>query len=459
MSNLAFKDIWLTQVIQEKEVSAGPLEDTAIMTSLRAETSELDSKIARRAFLLAKREGILTLVQQWGQATKIAVVLLFLLAVISGIGLAVGALDMQRQHVNILLAWFALLGLHFLTFFLWLVLMLWRRPSVLGKSWLWLSQKIARGPYAPLVAQAFVKTCQQQKALPWIAGVISHGFWLLVLSVATLYCLFLLAGKQFSFAWETTILSPDTFVALTHFLGAVPAVLGFDLPNTELITQSSNQVASLPDAQRIWSAWLTGQVVVWGIMLRLLAFLGCFIQARLALGRLFIDIHHPVYASVIKRLNPSSERLPIDAEAPAYQLPQIEQAGAGLPTDIGQRLVFGLELSPRQKWPPFAWHMSVTDLGRIESRQERHALLQRLSQYPVAEVLIFCDAQQTPDRGLAYFIRDISQYAQQTKIYLLSLDENAERRSLWEKTLSDMGLDKEHIFYHPQQVDTWVNPL
>jgi len=60
---------------------------------------------------------------------------------------------------------------------------------------------------------------------------------------------------------------------------------------------------------------------------------------------------------------------------------------------------------------------------------------------------------------LAYFIRDISQYAQQTKIYLLSLDENAERRSLWEKTLSDMGLDKEHIFYHPQQVDTWVNPL
>ncbi len=74
----------------------------------------------------------------------------------------------------------------------------------------------------------------------WGLGALVHGLWLLGLLTALAMLLGLLATRRYGFVWETTILGSDTFIALTQALGALPALLGFPLPDAELIRASSH---------------------------------------------------------------------------------------------------------------------------------------------------------------------------------------------------------------------------
>ncbi len=454
MSTFRFQDLWVAQAIRQKEEHWGPLEDQAIMVKIKADpnTHSIDQKIMQRAQLLAQREGLTHVIQQWRTSAKLALWILALFAILSGITLAFNALDTQQQQVNILIALAALLGLHLFTFFLWLASFLasWQQQSLLGRLWLWLSKKLARSPDSTLALQAFIHT--SSSSMRWIVGSITHGFWLITLSVAVIVFLALLATQHYSFGWETTILSGQTFVQLTHIMGSLPSLLGFDLPSTELILQSNNQIATLPDAQKTWSIWLTGQVLIWGVLVRLISFIFCVLKARSTLNNIALDIESPAYATLINRFSPSSEKIGLDSLAPRYELPTIQTQQLAWRTT---RLMVGIELIPHQPWPIIPLHSSVSDAGKIETREERHQLLARLSQHPVQELLIVCNGQQTPDRGIAYFIRDISQYAQQTKVYLHIDNEAQSRLNLWEKSLMDMGIAQDAIWHLPHQLLSW----
>ncbi len=454
MSTFRFQDLWIAQAIRQKEEHWGPLEDQAIMLKVKADPHlhSIDQKIMSRAQLLAQREGLTRVIQQWSSATKIALWILVLFAIISGATLAFNALDTQQRHVNILVALAALLGLHFITFLLWLLSFFasWQQQSLLARAWLWISKKLARSPDSTLAMQAFIHTAN--KGMRWIVSSISHGFWLIALVTAAIVFLALLASQHYSFGWETTILSSQTFVHITQFLGSIPALFGFPSPSTELITQSNNQIATITDAQKIWSIWLTGQLLVWGILLRLVCLIFCLIKARHNLAQHRLDIESPAYATLVNRFSPSSEKIGLDSLAPRYELPEVNTQQHAWETT---RLIVGIELPPQQSWPLMTLHSSVTDAGKVETREERHQLLARLSQHPVQELLIVCNGQQTPDRGIAYFIRDISQYAQHTKVYLHIHNEAQSRLALWEKSLTDMGIPKEDIWQHTQQLFPW----
>lgn len=455
MSSFPFHDLWITQAIRQKEEHWGPLEDQAIMVKIKADASlsSLDQKIITRAKLLAQREGLTQRLQQWTSASKLALVTLFLFAILSGITLAFNALNSEEHQVNILVALVALLGLHTLTFLLWLISFFatWQQQSLLGRAWLWISKKLARSPDATLAMQSFIHTAQ--KGMRWIVSSITHAFWLLTLCTALIVFLALLASQHYGFRWETTILSSQTFVHLTHILSSLPSLFGFDTPSTELILQSNNQIAPLADAQKSWSIWITGQVLIWGIFIRLISFIFCFTKAKLALKQNNIDIESPAYASLLHRFSPSSEKIGLDSQAPRYQLPTVQTQDHTWETT---RLIVGIELPPQQAWPIISLHRSVSDAGKIETREERHQLLARLSQHPVQELLIVCNGQQTPDRGIAYFIRDISQYAQQTYLYLQINHPEQSRLQLWQKSLADMGITQEMIWHNPQQLFSWT---
>lgn len=458
MPTFRFKDLWITTAIQQREEHHGPIEDSAVLTTLLAESAHqnnLDAKVIRRAYLLAQRDGLLSTIQQWTQASKLALWVLTFFAIITGVGLAFSALDNQQKHVNILLALVALLGLHGLTFLLWLFSFLasWQQQSLLGKCWLWLSRKIARTTDALLAMQAFIQTSNQQGGMRWIVSTISHGFWLIALCTATITWLALLAGKQFSFGWETTILSADSFVALTHSIGLLPALLGFPMPTTEIIVQSSNHIALAPEAQRIWSVWLTGQLVIWGVLLRLICFLVSFFKAKTALASTKINRQSPSYQAVINRLT-TYEHLQTDTIKPDYILPKVTDNTNNIKATSSSLCIIGVDLPPNIRLP----NLLPSNVTRIESREERHQLLKALSQNPVQQLLMLCDSTQTPDRGIAYFIHDISQYAQQSAVYLLNHNEANSRLSLWQKSLSEMGILDKQIWYHPQQLMTWLQP-
>lgn len=461
MSKFHFKDLWVATAIQQKEEHYGPLEDQAILVSLLADSShqkDTTVQFIRRAHLLAQREGLLATLQQWCQAAKLALWLLAIVALFTGVGLAFSALDNLQKHVNILLALVALLGLHGVTLLLWVLSFFasWQQQSLLGKWWLWLSRKMARSEDALLITQSFIHTSNQRSGMRWIVSTISHGFWLIALCTATITWLALLAGKQFSFGWETTILSTEAFAAITHTAGFIPALLGFPMPTSELITQSSNHIAVAADAQKIWSVWLTGQLVIWGVLLRLICFLGCFFKAKAALASIRIDTQTPSYLAFIQRLQ-NHQRITTDRSKPDYILPKVSsvehpQNLEEFNSQNSTICVVGIDLPSNIVLPNI-----LSAVVRIESREDRHQLLAQLSQHPVPQLLIICDGTQTPDRGMAYFIQDISQYAQKTAIYLHISHDSRSRLSLWQKALTDMGIEAKTIWHHPQQLTAWLN--
>ncbi|MCE7766728.1 DUF2868 domain-containing protein, partial [Pseudomonas putida] len=75
--------------------------------------------------------------------------------------------------------------------------------------------------------------------------------------------------------WETTILGADTFVALTQALGALPALLGFRVPDVAMIRASGDSQPALELARQAWAGWLLGVLLAYGIVPRLLLAAWC----------------------------------------------------------------------------------------------------------------------------------------------------------------------------------------
>lgn len=453
MPIFTFKDFWLAEIIHQREANWGPMHDTAIMARLQAEGGYVHDKIIRRALLLSRREGLYSLVQQWLFAAKIALFFLVGAAVIAGIGAAYSTLHVGQSHVNIMMALVTLLGLHALSFFVWVLTFInpWQEQTVLGKMWLWISRKIARGPDNALAAQAFIHVSKQHRCLRWVLSAISHGFWMVLLCVATIALLLMLATLQVSFGWETTILSANGFMNMIHTIGFVPSVLGFPMPDDSIIQSSGNHISMQENAQKIWSVWLIGQVVVWGILLRTISFFICCIKARQALKKIDISMADPSYLPLVRRLEVGYEKLNVDQQATPYRLPHIHHT---ITPWVTQRVVLGLELPPDFRWPIFSFDSSVSDIGKIESREQRQQLLAQLIEHPIKEMLIVCDGHQTPDRGLAYTIKDLSYYVEKI-VVLISGAPSKERLALWEKSLLTIGIGKDAIFDTPSQLYGW----
>ena len=124
----------------------------------RRAPSGLPDRILVRAHRLAEREQLPAQLQGWTRSALAVLAALFALALFSGIGLALGALGDGARPVNVLWALGALLGLHALTFLLWLASFLLRPAAAtgLGRLWLWVTRKLARGPDTALAPQALL---------------------------------------------------------------------------------------------------------------------------------------------------------------------------------------------------------------------------------------------------------------------------------------------------------------
>ena len=267
---------WLAELIRLREAHWGPLEDAAVVRQVRQMDVALPDRILARAQQLAQREGLAPLVDGWRRSAWAVLAVLLLLALLSGAGVAAGALGDGTRPVNVLWALGALLGLHALTFLLWLASFLLTPAAMtpLGRVWLWATRKLARGPDSALVPQALLNLLARAGALRGLFGAISHGLWLAGLGAALATLLALLTTASYRFIWATTLLAPDTFVELTQVVGWLPAHLGFPLPDAAMVRASDGVQALGADAPVQWSWWLIGVLVTYGILPRLLAWLG-----------------------------------------------------------------------------------------------------------------------------------------------------------------------------------------
>ncbi|WP_252273585.1 DUF2868 domain-containing protein [Pseudomonas subflava] len=434
--------LWLCEAVRLREEHAGPLEDSEANRLARQTGTDLATRIQARALFLAGRDGQTRALRHWLQGGRLALLALAVLALLSGAALAFAALGDGSRPVNVFWALGSLLGLHLLTLLGWLFGLLFagEHQAALGRLWLWLSEKLARDAAAAQLGPALVLLLRRRRLNRWLLGALVHGLWLLALGCAAVMLLLLLSTRRYGFVWETTLLSGDAFVTLTHLLGGLPALLGFPLPDVETIRASGAAALTDEAARHAWAGWLLGVLLVFGLLPRALLLLLCLWRWRHGSMRLSLDLDLPAYRLLAERLQPPAERLGVIDPAPAA-LPE-PHAGQRLEAGGGALLV-AVELDAGRPWPP-ALGKGVADAGVLDGREQRQRLLDQLGRFPPARLAIAVDPRRSPDRGTLALLGELSRNAAATRIWLLppppgeALD--SQRLGDWHEALQRLGL-------------------
>ncbi|SDV10147.1 DUF2868 domain-containing protein [Pseudomonas mucidolens] len=434
--------LWLTETVRLREEQAGPLEDQEANRLARSSGGDLPTRIQNRAVWLAERDGLTAALRHWLQGARLALMVLAVLAIVSGAGLAFAALGNGLAPVNVFWALGSLLGLNLILLLSWALGLLFagEHSASLGRLWLWLSEKLARDAKAAQLAPALLVLLQRQKLNRWAVGVLVNGLWLLALLSAVVILLSLMATRRYGFVWETTILGADTFVSVTQALGALPALLGFSVPSVEMIRASGDSALTIETARQTWAAWLVGVVLIYGILPRLILALICLWRWKSGRSALHLDLNLPGYSQLREPLMPSSERLGINDAAPE-QLHQVTGGVSDLHSDGA--LLVGIELDDQRPWPP-KLPSTVNDAGILDSRESRNKLLEQLSRFPPARLAIACDPRRSPDRGSLALIAELARSASATRVWLLQAPAgqalDAERLGDWHTALQQLDV-------------------
>lgn len=457
----SFTNYWLAEILRLREALWGPVEDASEVRQARTQGRGFEQKVLLRAQLLGRREKLDLLITRWTQGSKLVLLGMWLIAIMAGMATALGALGDGTRSVNVLLALTALLGLNALTLFFWLLSFTVQNggSTWLGELWLWLTRKLARGPDAALTPRALVEVLNRNSSLRWILGAISNGLWASALLAMLLTLLALLSARRYGFNWETTLLSADTFVSFTTVVGWLPSVLGFAIPS-DAIVRASNGLTTLPEsAQALWSSWLIGCVVAYGLLPRLLCLAISLIIAQRKLAGISLDTSLPGCAELRDRLTPSSEKAGIDSPATPGLQAQVHP-GEHAFYEQNQPLLVGIELAADTPWPPLELAEHILDLGIIDSRPERKHLLDRLAQQPPAQLLMVCDAQQTPDRGTIALLADLASLSGQAHVALYSALNNNQayetRRLAWHERLAAAGFAPDQLHTGLEAALAWL---
>ena len=436
------QNLWLTETVRLREEHAGPLDDLEANRLARSAGGDLSTRIQRRALWLAERDGLTSALKHWLQGARLALIVMAVLAIASGAGLAFAALGDGQTPVNVFWALGSLLGLNLILLLSWALGLVFagEHGATLGRLWLWLSEKLARNAKAAQLAPALLLLLQRQKLNRWAVGILVNSLWLLAMLSALVMLLMLMATRRYGFVWETTLLGGDTFVAMTQALGALPAMLGFNVPTVEMIRASGDAALNIESARQAWATWLVGVLVVYGVLPRLLLALFCLWRWKTGQAALHLDLNLPGYAQLRERLMPTSERLGISDAAPE-QLHRIENAASDLPSDGA--LLVAIELDDQRPWPP-PLPKSVSNAGILDSRESRHKLLEQLSRFPPARLAIACDPRRSPDRGSLALIAELARSASATRVWLLQAPPgealDAQRLGDWHVALQQLDL-------------------
>lgn len=453
-----FEMRWLAEAMRLQELEQGRLADEEAVRFACDGAREVESRICRRAGWLGARNGMLGELVVWRSKAGWAMVLLVLLAVLSGAGAALAVLGDGSRPVNVLWVLGSLLGAHLLSLTLWFVL-LWVRggeaDGVLGRCWLWLTARMSGRGMSLQLARALTGLLQRSGLSRWLLGAISHGVWLAALLAAVAGLLVALSLRRYSFVWETTILPTEVFVGFVDIAGWLPGVLGFATPDADTVRLSGAVTIADEAVQRLWSSWLIGCVMVYGVIPRVLLWLVCMALFCVGSRRVRLDLKLPAYAMLVHRLACADERIGITDPAPAG-LPHARIQTAH-PVAGHTLVLVGLELRDDSGWP-LVLPDSVRDGGVVDSGAQRRGLLSRLAADPPERLLVACDPRLSPDRGSLEYIAALSRYAGVCRVWLIGADQYGEsiRTGYWREALLELGLQRQDIMERHDEAIGWL---
>lgn len=451
---------WLAEVVRQHEAAGSLLEDGDILPQVLKSPADAETRILRRAELIGAREGWLAAIAAWRGHARTTLLILALIALISGFGTALGVIGTGDRPVNVLWLLGSLLGVHLFSLALWLIGMTadGQGGALLGRAWWWLSDHLgALGTGRKrdaAIGAALLHLLAQHGLLRWVSGSISHLLWLIALLGALLGLLLALALQHYAFIIETTILPSEAFVALIAALGWLPAKLGFAIPDADMVRASGEGLPQLEAARLAWSSWLVGCVVAYGILPRLLLWAGCQLLWMRGRRRLRLDLNLPGYAALRARLLPASERIGVVDQAP----PNLPRSRSGAHAAHGGKahLLVGLELGGDIAWPP-AEASAVSCWPVVDAREERQRLLEALRAHPPARLLVALNARLSPDRGTLRYLTELAGHADATHVWLTGHEpRDAERIGHWREALQSIGLPPDAVMDDEQRALHWL---
>lgn len=449
-----FSALWSVEIIRLKEAHEGPLADEAEVRRARSATDNEVGRVCVRAQLLCERLGYASQQQAILRRLRWAFWVWVLLALFIGGGMAQAALAFGGPQVNIIRAWFVLLGVPTLGLLLWLVGAVHYavRPHagpVMGERWQWLAQKLWRGADATLLLQALFGVLQQQRLSFWWVSSIHHLFWAVALLAATVRLWFLLAFKRYFFQWESTLFDAERFVQLAQWASTGLRSLGFPAPDEDFIRLSDGLATLPPDGHALWASWLLASVVVYGLLPRLIGLGLSRWQWRRHIRALKLDLQRPGLVVLRPRLAPEVLVVGIDAPSPPDAVPLQKTLTHRTVSAVQPTLVAGMELaadSPiaQQQWPAhWQWW------GVVDDREQRQQFLSHLQAQAPAHVIMLCDGRQTPDRGLMAWLVEVAGYAPNESIViditLVPEADHANSKKAWRQRLEAAALP--HFYF------------
>ena len=338
---------------------------------------------------------------------------------------------LQTNVVNFFYVLVCLLGFHTVMLLGWLVMTLINQGK---QSSNWFANFVSpsyliRGKDD--VTKAAVDLYERQlqhSGMRWYLGRFSHQLWLATLTGMLLAIVFLLIVRQYSFSWESTLLSDQALITLTQVLGWLPSMVGFTVPDSAAIVQSRLVTDAMPlSMARQWAGLLVGSLLMYGIVPRAVAWAFCALMFRRKKMRL--DIKQPYYQKILNFW----QRHVVDEDdfraAPAPIAPK-----ATLST--GKKMVALLEYPSKQdNW----WQLglddsqnAVEDFGILDDRDDMDRLTTYLDSHPV-QVLLGIHSKALPDRGTLRKLDRIAEHAADGLIVQLLSDANTANTNLQEQ--------------------------
>ncbi|SUB32387.1 putative inner membrane protein [Neisseria gonorrhoeae] len=239
--------------------------------------------------------------------------------------------------------------------------------------------------------------------------------------------------RQYTFNWESTLLSNAASVRAVEMLAWLPSKLGFPVPDARAVIEGRLN-GNIADA-RAWSGLLVGSIVCYGILPRLLAWVVCKILLKTSENGL--DLEKTYYQAVIRRwqnkiTDADTRRETVSAVSPKIVLNDAPKWALMLETEWQDGQWFEGRLA--QEW---------LDKGVAANREQVAALETELKQKP-AQLLIGVRAQTVPDRGVLRQIVRLSEAAQGGAVVQLLAeqglsDDLSEKLEHWRNALTECG--------------------
>jgi hypothetical protein len=441
----------LAEAVRLHEEALGhPLNEPQAESAAREADGSLEQRIIARAQSLSIAPSLQEALHQLRSAFAAAILIGMILAVIAGATTAQVALGAEaHEPVNFFWVLGTILGINTLALILWLVLIFVQPGTAttgslgavafaLGRR---LNYWLHKGPISGAVVQAFGSVYARSPLGRWTLSAVSHTLWLGFLIGSLVLVLLILSTKEYHFAWETTILSDRTYVALTRTLASAPEALGFTTPDAEQIAASrwAGVDNFSQEIEEAWSGLLVGSIVTYGILPRALLLLLSIALRGWAGWRFRLDTNRPGYSRLRNRLMPSSKNIGIidaDIAPEAAHAKEASTEEAHAVQASGPVAILGLEIDPPQAgWPPPLEGIDWLDLGLVDSRKQRRQTVESIcsaSEKPRL-IVVVCSLTATPDRGTRAFINDLHHTSHIPVVLLLTEGQRLRNRGSGEQ--------------------------